>query len=226
MRRIPGGRFGAECSAPLAQDFVLLPGDPPTSMCPKETTPKPLAKVVASSLVYISMSFFAGTDTDCHANPSSADCKRGASEFAYWRGTLGGISNTLALFSALALGRLSDSTGRRPLFRAKAALSLGPILALALHLFFGVTLWAYYLLDVLVAAFDVNGVFLAYVGDVIVEPHLRSSAFAVVILFFFCGGLPVLVLGLLPAKAAVILCLLASLGKARESLGTSAFPRG
>mmetsp|Transcript_97251 Transcript_97251/g.280639 ORF Transcript_97251/g.280639 Transcript_97251/m.280639 type:complete len:514 (+) Transcript_97251:78-1619(+) len=168
---------------------------------------------VAPSLVYISTSFFAGPGNDCEDDPGSDPCKRGAADLAYYKGLLSGISQAFAWLFALTLGSFSDSIGRRPLFRAKTVLAVAPALALAGHEFGGVTLWVFLVVNAVYSAFDTNGVFLAFMSDVIVDPQQRSMAYAVIIISFVVGAGPVVAVSLVPARTAVTISAIAAIAK-------------
>lgn len=160
------------------------------------------------SLMYLSQSFFAGSGADCEAHPSSDICKKGAVDLAFWSGISRGASHSVAWLLALSMGSWSDTLGRRPIFRAKASASIVPIVMLALHVCFGVSLWLYLVAGPIYEAFDINGVFLAFMSDVIQEPHARAQAFGVLIIGWFGGAFVVLPLAaFLPTGIAVVISL-------------------
>lgn len=167
---------------------------------------------IGPAATYISTSFFAGSD--CEPKPDSAPCKKGAAELAYWRGLSAGASHSVAWLAAVALGSWSDSVGRRPLFISKSAMSLLPSAALFLHVWVGLTLWAYLVIIPMYEAFDTNGVFLAVMSDVITETHSRATAYGVLITGVVLGVAIVLPLAaLLPEGAAVIVSMVAAVVK-------------
>lgn len=169
---------------------------------------------ISPSVLYTSTSFFAGGDADCSVTPDSHLCKKGAADLAYWNGWSRGISHSIAWIMALGLGSWSDRHGRRPLFRAKAICSILPVVAIALHIGFDVSLWVYLLLVPAYETFDTNGVFLAFMNDVVKEHNSRALAFGVLIVGAIIGAAPVFpIAGLLPARIAVVVSLLAAVLK-------------
>jgi len=80
-----------------------------------------------------------------------------------------------------------------------------PVAALALHVFAGRTLWIFLVLQPAYMAFDVNGVFLAFMSDMIPEPNSRLAGFcALYATYLGTSGLVELVAGMIPAKLAVV----------------------
>ncbi|CAE7266133.1 griF, partial [Symbiodinium sp. CCMP2592] len=70
---------------------------------------------------------------------------------------------------------------------------LVPTLALALHVCGGVTLWLYLILKTVVEAFDINGVYLAMMSDIIEDPQERAAAFGTfmaAVMVLFVAGMP------------------------------------
>jgi len=109
---------------------------------------------------------------------------------------------------------MGDSVGRRPIFKAKNAMSLLPTMALALHVFCGMTLWIYLVIGPIYEMFDINGVFLALLTDIVKSPEERSKAFATFIVMVV--GIAVVVIpfaGLMPMNVAVGVSLLAAVAK-------------
>eukprot|EP00747_Dinoflagellata_sp_TGD_P135234 gnl/TRDRNA2_/TRDRNA2_175434_c2_seq2.p1 gnl/TRDRNA2_/TRDRNA2_175434_c2~~gnl/TRDRNA2_/TRDRNA2_175434_c2_seq2.p1 ORF type:complete len:423 (+),score=37.84 gnl/TRDRNA2_/TRDRNA2_175434_c2_seq2:156-1271(+) len=85
------------------------------------------------------------------------------------------------MLAALGNGSYSDVIGRRPLIRIFGTLTVLPLVALTFHITAGLTLWVYLLLVPVVFAFDVNGVFLALMSDLIPDPKERAGAFGMFI---------------------------------------------
>eukprot|EP00929_Paragymnodinium_shiwhaense_P039985 TRINITY_DN20918_c0_g1_i1.p1 TRINITY_DN20918_c0_g1~~TRINITY_DN20918_c0_g1_i1.p1 ORF type:complete len:506 (-),score=72.09 TRINITY_DN20918_c0_g1_i1:443-1960(-) len=138
-----------------------------------------LQNCMGPSIPYIQNSFFAQNHGggDCFEDPECSACRMGAADAALYEGWSGTIANVIAIFFALANGTHSDSIGRLPLVKASSSLRLLPVLALAVHMFAGTTLWFYLVLQPLADGFDVNGVFLAIMSDIIVDPQERAAAY-------------------------------------------------
>jgi len=172
--------------------------------------------IVGPSVQFIVLSFFAAPHGggDCNAMPESKPCRQAASDAAAYHGTAYFLTSGLEFCTALTLGSYSDIVGRRPLFRAKAVLSVVPIGALALHVFAGGTLWAFLVVCPIYEAVDINGVFLATMSDVVVEPHLRTSAFSMLFLCVFIAvGMVLPFAGMLSANVTLFVALGACVGK-------------
>jgi len=138
---------------------------------------------IAPALQYMMLSFFAEKHgaSDCASLPMIPACRQASSDVAFYNGWSSGLANCISWFLALSLGAYSDKAGRRPCFQAKAWLSLPWIVALMMHIAFGVSLWYALILLPLVRTFDTNGVLLASINDLAVEPTHRAPAVAVVI---------------------------------------------
>lgn len=166
--------------------------------------------IVAPSIQFVILTFFAawhGGD-DCELTPSSEPCRRAAANFAVYRGVSMGISGLLGFGTALIFGSYSDTIGRRPFLRAKSVFSVAPIAALAYHVFFDGSLWLYLVLAPLYDAFDINGVFLGYMSDVIAEPKLRTAAYgALSIIFIASIGLVLWAGGTMSVNVAIYVAL-------------------
>jgi len=154
-----------------------------------------LQSTISPSVPYIENTFFAekyGGD-DCEAHPSSDPCRKGATDAAQIGSFTDAAAHAAAMFMAVCLGSYSDSLGRRPMLRAYGAAVLVPTLALALHVCGGVTLWLYLILKTAVEAFDINGVYLAMMSDIIEDPQERAAAFGTfmaVVMVLFVAGMP------------------------------------
>eukprot|EP00929_Paragymnodinium_shiwhaense_P114116 TRINITY_DN82432_c0_g1_i1.p1 TRINITY_DN82432_c0_g1~~TRINITY_DN82432_c0_g1_i1.p1 ORF type:complete len:534 (-),score=56.25 TRINITY_DN82432_c0_g1_i1:195-1745(-) len=139
---------------------------------------------VRPNIPYWQNTFFAqnhGGGDDCFATPESKACRMGAADAALYEGWSGTAANVLAIFFALANGSHSDVVGRLPLIRINGTLTLLPIIALAMHVFAGMTLWLYLILQPLSDGFDANGVYLAVMSDLITDPKERAAAYGMFI---------------------------------------------
>mmetsp|Transcript_23799 Transcript_23799/g.68889 ORF Transcript_23799/g.68889 Transcript_23799/m.68889 type:complete len:496 (+) Transcript_23799:69-1556(+) len=166
--------------------------------------------VLAPSVIYVSTSFFAGTGSNCSANPSSEACKRGAAELAYWKGILKAVTISISWISAVAFGSLSDRIGRRPLYRIKALLSGLPVAMLTLHEFGGVSFWGYLVVDTIVDSFEIGGVYVATAADLVTEPSLRAAAFATLMGSLLVMRGVVLLISLVPGRVALMMAIAAT----------------
>jgi len=169
--------------------------------------------VVGPSLPYIVNTFFAARHGggDCEDTPSSDPCRRGAADATLYHGVSGGISKSVAWLLALGLGSWSDVIGRRPLFRSKALVSVLPIAALAVHSVWGVSLWLYLVFSPIYEAYDINGVFLALMSDVITDPEERTAVFGMFMAtLILVAGCVLPIASLIPQRAGVILSLITS----------------
>lgn len=127
--------------------------------------------VVGSQLAFIKTTWFArsyvdhGVDVNCDDTPKLRACQQGVADMAYWDGMLSGISGVAAVFSALTLGALSDSTGRRVVLVVKYSLGVCVSVSLVAVVFFDVTLWVFLVVDALDKSFDAYGVMFAIIAD-------------------------------------------------------------
>lgn len=165
--------------------------------------------LIGPSIQYIVNSFFAANHSDhpvdCEAHPKSAPCRQGAVDSAFYHGWADSISAVLATGLALHLGSYSDVVGRRPLVIISGLLSVIPTVALAMNVTMQFTLWLYLIAVPVVGAFEVNGVFLALMSDLLPEPEERAAGFGMfiaVLMLLACFSMP---LGyILPRQPAVV----------------------
>eukprot|EP00443_Scrippsiella_acuminata_P057375 CAMPEP_0115399616 /NCGR_PEP_ID=MMETSP0271-20121206/14929_1 /TAXON_ID=71861 /ORGANISM="Scrippsiella trochoidea, Strain CCMP3099" /LENGTH=503 /DNA_ID=CAMNT_0002823435 /DNA_START=52 /DNA_END=1565 /DNA_ORIENTATION=+ len=163
---------------------------------------------IAPSVLYMSTTFFAGGDADCEALPDSPACQRGAADLAFWKGVSKGVSHSIAWILLLPSARgVTVTGGASAISREGSPFDLADG-ALALYIGFDVSLFAYLVLAPLYDTFDINGVFLAFMSDVINERQSRATAFGVLIVGVVVGAAPVFVIAaLLPASIAVVVSL-------------------
>lgn len=171
---------------------------------------------IGPSVQYIILTFFAASHGggDCELTPASSPCRKAATDAAFYGGVSSGICTGAGALLALTLGFRSDHLGRRPIIRVRAWLSLLPIATLALHVFGGWTLWLFLVASPLFRAFDISGVMLAFVADVITDPEDRAAAIGA----FITTSIAVVVLvlpfaGLLPMQANILISMAATVGK-------------
>lgn len=127
---------------------------------------------------YITLTFFAEKygGGDCEVSPSSEPCHLASADVAAWRGLSGAVSSSVSWIFAIVAGSISDSTGRRPFFILNTVLSALPVTSMTLHLFAGMSLWVFLYAAVVLMTFDIGGVRLAVIGDIITEPEQRAPA--------------------------------------------------
>ncbi|CAK0836519.1 unnamed protein product, partial [Prorocentrum cordatum] len=188
-----------------------------------------LQHTIQPSVPYLENTFFAaghGGAEDCEATPKADACREGAADAALYRGWAGAASHAGAMLLAVSLGLHSDSVGRRPLIRSFGVLNLAPLVALALHVELGVSLWPFLLAQPAVEAFDVSGVYLALVSDLVPQQEERAGAYGA-----FIGGMLLLLLVLtplaflVPRRFALAFSLLAGATKVLYLTRSSASPR-
>lgn len=160
---------------------------------------QPMAKFTA--LTFFAEDYGGG---DCAVNPASSACRHAASFMAFIQGWGSAASSTVASFSAVFLGAISDSIGRRPLIQMKAVFSALPVIALALRVFKHRTMWPYFLADYTFKAFDTNGVMLAYISDSITDARQRSAATGLLVVCFVAGIIVCLPMAALAPPAVLI----------------------
>jgi MFS family permease len=156
------------------------------------------------------LTFFAGKygGGDCQLTPKSDACRRASSDAAVYHGVAGAISHSVAWLFALMLGSFSDKHGRRPILLAAALLAILSRISLASHLMGVTSLWVFLVVEPTLTIFDVHGVFLAVMNDVVRDPKQRIIANSVTMgVMFGSGGLAGLLGGTLSSKAAVTISL-------------------
>lgn len=172
-----------------------------------------LQNTVNPSVPYMINTFFAERygGGDCEATPKSGPCQKGAVDAAFYHGLSDAAAHIMAMFLAMPLGKCSDSIGRLPVMRTYNVLLLLPLVALTSYIVGGITLWFYLVLAPAVEAFDVNGVFLAIMSDIVQTPEDRAAAFGIFI------GVLMIVVGivgpcgfLLPQKYTLVVSLVAA----------------
>lgn len=142
--------------------------------------------------------------------PKSQPCRLAAGDMTTYNSIVGSFTSAVSVVTALTLGSLSDSIGRRRIFIVKGVLSVSMLYALALYQLAGFTLWIFLLLRPLAAMWDFNGVSMALMADVIPERELRGAAMSITIALTLTVVLVCLVLaGLLPVEISFGVALLA-----------------
>lgn len=168
------------------------------------------------STQFVKLTFFAVKygGNDCQLEPSSVACRKASSDVAVYHGVAGAISHSVAWLVALMLGSFSDGYGRRPILLASGVLSLLSRLSLAAHLMGGRSLWLYLVAEPVLTIFDVHGVYLAVMNDVIRDRKQRVTANSVTMgSIFGFAGMAGLIGGALPARSAVIVSILLGIGQ-------------
>eukprot|EP00927_Polykrikos_kofoidii_P010750 TRINITY_DN14543_c0_g1_i2.p1 TRINITY_DN14543_c0_g1~~TRINITY_DN14543_c0_g1_i2.p1 ORF type:complete len:488 (+),score=28.76 TRINITY_DN14543_c0_g1_i2:59-1465(+) len=170
---------------------------------------------IAPVTQYIALSFFADRygGGDCEASPSSLACRQAATDLALYTGYSQGLCNIFASVTGAAIGAISDRVGRRPVMRGHGWVLLFPSVAIALHLFCGMTLWVALILSPIARCYSITGILLASICDIVSKDH-RSRALGV--FYSWCLGITavaVVLSGFLPSHLLVIASLVASTGK-------------
>mmetsp|Transcript_31770 Transcript_31770/g.73755 ORF Transcript_31770/g.73755 Transcript_31770/m.73755 type:complete len:469 (+) Transcript_31770:62-1468(+) len=161
---------------------------------------------------YIVLSFFAKDHggSDCISMPKSEPCRLAAADVTSYNSVVGSLTSAVSVFSALTLGSVSDSIGRRAIFITKGLLTTSALGALALYQLAGVNLWIFLVLKPVSAMWDFNGVFLALVADMIPEKEMRVVAVSTLLALTLAMALVSLALGaLLPITVCFALALTA-----------------
>jgi MFS family permease len=175
------------------------------------------ASVIPSpSTQFVKLSFFATKygGGDCQRTPSSDACRRASSDAAVYHGIAGAISHSVAWLFALMLGSFSDGHGRRPILCAAGCLSLLSRISLAMHLLGSTTLWLFLIVEPILTIFDVHGIFLAVMNDVVKDRKERIVANSVTMgVMLGTAGLAGLIGGALPAKVAVSISIMLGVGQ-------------
>eukprot|EP00971_Amphidinium_carterae_P261842 5194057-Amphidinium_carterae.1 len=145
-----------------------------------------VVSLVDPSIIYISTTFFAqkystGGHIDCELTPKSHECRLGATDAAFYRGLSHACGNVGAILAALTTASLSDAVGRLPLLQVSAFIHAIPYMALMAHHFIGLNYWVYLISSPAAMAFDINGVYLAWMSDVIPQPEERAQANGILI---------------------------------------------
>lgn len=164
---------------------------------------------------YITLTFFASRHGggDCQATPSSEACRQASSDVALYSGISNGFCNAAGALFAMGLGSYSDVKGRRHPILIRAVIGVFVPASLALHAFTNMTLWCYLVVCPIFRSFDVSGVYLAFISDVL-EPHERSIATGLMLTWVIAAVLVALPLsGLLPQQCLLILSMVASVLK-------------
>jgi len=164
------------------------------------------SNLIQPDIPYIENTFFAEGygGGDCEADPSSEPCRRGAALSAEIFGWSHAAANLLAMLLAVFLGSVSDLVGRRPLVRTFGVATTLPLLAVLLYLTTGFSLWVFIAIRPLVEAFDINGVYLAIMSDLIEDPEERAAAFGTFMaVSMLLGGLVMPFGFLLPRSVAL-----------------------
>lgn len=164
---------------------------------------------MAPSVQYIVNSFFAANHSDgpvdCEKTPKSEPCRQGAVDAAFYNGWADSVSAVLATCTALELGAYSDVVGRRPLIRIAGVLSVLNTVTLSMHVVFKSTLWLYLIIVPAVSAFEVNGVFLALMSDLLPDPEERAAGFGMFMAVLMLIAVCAMPLGyVLPREFAVV----------------------
>eukprot|EP00928_Gymnodinium_smaydae_P089477 TRINITY_DN73433_c0_g1_i1.p1 TRINITY_DN73433_c0_g1~~TRINITY_DN73433_c0_g1_i1.p1 ORF type:complete len:504 (+),score=105.87 TRINITY_DN73433_c0_g1_i1:147-1658(+) len=173
--------------------------------------------IVGPLFQYVILSFFAaryGVGSDCMATPDSRPCRLAAGDMTTYNSLVGALVSAVSVVSALTLGSLSDSIGRRSIFLVKGVLSCAMLFCLALHQLLGLTLWMFLVVKPLAAMWDFNGVSMALLADVIPERDMRGAAMSitialVLVVVLVCIGLS----ALLPVKVSFVVAMVAATAK-------------
>jgi DHA1 family tetracycline resistance protein-like MFS transporter len=135
----------------------------------------------------------------------------GAADAAFYHGWSDAVSNIAAMALALGNGSYSDAIGRRPLIRISATLWLSPLVFLAFYMFTGLTLWVYLLLVPLLLIFDLNGVYMALMSDLIPKAEERATAFGLFMaIMMITSGVVMPIAFLIPKNCALAVSLTAA----------------
>lgn len=171
---------------------------------------------IGPSVLYVINSFFASWHGggDCELTPNSDACRQGSTDAALYHGVTGAATHTVGWLCAVSMGSFSDLVGRKPLFQVKVIVSLVPTGLLALHIWTGVTLWLFLLSEPFYIAFNVQGVALACLTDLIPEKGSRATGFGLVISSMIVVGAMVLPFGaVLPKEVAAAIAVVAAILK-------------
>lgn len=153
--------------------------------------------LVNSQLHFIKTTWFArqyvesGVHINCNDTPDSLPCQQGVADVAYWSGTLNGLSGFVGIFSALALGSLSDTVGRWKVVAAKTLLGFIVACTLVAVVFLDLSLWVYLFMEAVESCLDTKAVWLAMVADLTRGPgdqKQRGAIFGSSTLIFFMFG--------------------------------------
>eukprot|EP00929_Paragymnodinium_shiwhaense_P014687 TRINITY_DN122632_c0_g1_i1.p1 TRINITY_DN122632_c0_g1~~TRINITY_DN122632_c0_g1_i1.p1 ORF type:complete len:545 (+),score=69.84 TRINITY_DN122632_c0_g1_i1:64-1698(+) len=167
--------------------------------------------IVAPSAEYATLTFFAerySREADCELAPKSEACRRAASDASVYHGISKAAASVFAFALAVQLGSASDILGRRPVLQTKAVISAIPIVALLAYIEGDLSLWWYLIANRVYEAFDIHGVILACVCDVVEQPKSRVTAFGLILGFVLANTvLATLPGGILTNQQAVWLSL-------------------
>ncbi|CAE7489540.1 unnamed protein product [Symbiodinium natans] len=149
---------------------------------------------------------------NCARTPKQLLCKVGTADAAYWDALLEGLAGVLAVPSALSLGILSDSHGRKPFLQLKALLNVASALLLLSATHAGSSLWPFLWVNSMDHSIDAAGVVLAVLAD-LTQDHKAERSTALGMLGTFVAGVACLCLvvaSTLPSSTAAQVVLLIS----------------
>jgi DHA1 family tetracycline resistance protein-like MFS transporter len=139
--------------------------------------------LVAPLMTYAVLTFFAQSygGADCMKTPTARPCKLAANDAVIYNSVVGCLVSLVSVVSAISLGSSSDSIGRRLIFLIKGALSCAMIFTFVLYNLVGLTLWVFLSFKPLASVWDINGVLLATITDLVPERELRGPAMSITI---------------------------------------------